>query len=295
MRLLSLIKRFIMWLVQGCCNKTLFYVPNRNKIAMSIDDSPSQNTAAILDLLDEFHVHATFFIIGEHAQRYPNVLHEIINRGHEIGNHSIVDEASFKNSPNEFRQHIQQTKEIIDSFTAEPTKYFRPGSGISCSWMNPILIDLGYEFNIDGNAFCCISTSAHAFDVNVPRAWVNSFCPWLLTSTIKGGDIIDIHDRDFTLTELRKTIEKLIHEGYEIGTITELINEHEQVGQVDNNVDNEPQIINIDNSDEEQQQEQQPEQEQEQQPEQEQEQQPEQEQPEQEQPEQEQPEQEQQK
>ena len=219
------IKRIIMWFIQTVIMPhTLFYVPNKNKVALSIDDSPRNSTNEILDILDEYNVKATFFIIGENANERPNTVREILRRGHEIGNHTIVDEASFRNTPEEFRNHVLRTKEIIDNFTEEPTKLFRPGSGITLNWMYPILEELGYKITIENKDYYAISTSSHAFDVNVPRSWVNGFCSWFINDTTKGGDIIDIHDRNFTTTELRKVIEHLQNKGCEICKISDIIN-----------------------------------------------------------------------
>ena len=60
-----------------------------NKIALTFDDGPHPvYTPQILDTLKEYGVHATFFLIGENAERNPELVRRILREGHEIGNHS---------------------------------------------------------------------------------------------------------------------------------------------------------------------------------------------------------------
>jgi cellulose synthase/poly-beta-1,6-N-acetylglucosamine synthase-like glycosyltransferase/peptidoglycan/xylan/chitin deacetylase (PgdA/CDA1 family) len=58
-------------------------------VALTFDDGPDPEwTPKVLALLDKYHVHATFFVTGGNAARYPGLVREILDRGHEIGNHT---------------------------------------------------------------------------------------------------------------------------------------------------------------------------------------------------------------
>src|SRR5207302_8590550 len=60
-------------------------------LALTIDDGPADPyTAQMLDELKELNVKATFFLIGQNAERYPNLVRRIWNEGHEIGNHTYT-------------------------------------------------------------------------------------------------------------------------------------------------------------------------------------------------------------
>src|SRR5579883_997842 len=59
----------------------------RREAALTFDDGPSPYTAQVLDILKANHVHATFFLCGENAERYPGLVRRIAAEGHEIGNH----------------------------------------------------------------------------------------------------------------------------------------------------------------------------------------------------------------
>src|ERR1700722_11259773 len=63
----------------------------RGEIAISIDDGPEPAvTPAVLEILDDYHVKATFFCIGQRVERYAELAREITRRGHAIENHSYA-------------------------------------------------------------------------------------------------------------------------------------------------------------------------------------------------------------
>src|ERR1035438_5818574 len=60
----------------------------RNVIALTFDDGPSESTPRVLELLDKYQTHATFFQIGANVERLPHIARAVHAAGHEIGNHS---------------------------------------------------------------------------------------------------------------------------------------------------------------------------------------------------------------
>ncbi len=65
------------------------FATERREIWLTIDDGPDpDDTPKILDLLDHYGAKATFFVIGKRAARWPQLVHEIVRRGHEIGHHT---------------------------------------------------------------------------------------------------------------------------------------------------------------------------------------------------------------
>ena len=74
-----------------------FYLPivssgkrGERGVALTFDDGPDPEiTPRLLDLLDSHGVCATFFVTGERAARHPDIIREILSRGHSIGNHSF--------------------------------------------------------------------------------------------------------------------------------------------------------------------------------------------------------------
>ncbi|HEY3472148.1 MAG TPA: bifunctional polysaccharide deacetylase/glycosyltransferase family 2 protein [Amycolatopsis sp.] len=65
--------------------------PKAKTLALTFDDGPDPEwTPRVLDVLDAHHAHATFFVTGANAARYPELVREILARGHEIGNHTAT-------------------------------------------------------------------------------------------------------------------------------------------------------------------------------------------------------------
>ncbi|NIN36293.1 MAG: DUF3473 domain-containing protein [Gammaproteobacteria bacterium] len=80
------------------------------------DHYPSRvvvNTRRILRLLADYDVHATFFILGWIADRYPDLVKEIATRGHEIANHGYWHELIYRQTPDEFAADLRQSLDAI--------------------------------------------------------------------------------------------------------------------------------------------------------------------------------------
>lgn len=78
-----------LWPRSRLFSPVLSRLPTREReVWLTIDDGPSADTPAMLDLLDAHAVKATFFVVAERARARPELLAEIVGRGHEIGHHS---------------------------------------------------------------------------------------------------------------------------------------------------------------------------------------------------------------
>lgn len=75
----------------GVCRVVTQFKTAQREVWLSIDDGPDpEDTPKILDLLDRHGAKATFFVIGERAERHPELIREIVGRGHSIGNHTYT-------------------------------------------------------------------------------------------------------------------------------------------------------------------------------------------------------------
>ena len=110
----------------------LYFVKTEEKIiALTIDDGPHPMvTPKILDVLSEYQVPATFFLIGGRVQHNEDILRRIASNGHEIGNHHMEDAPSIRLSEVEFEKQLLQAHRILSEFAQ--VKWFRPASG----WFN---------------------------------------------------------------------------------------------------------------------------------------------------------------
>ena len=100
------------------------------KIALTFDDGPSVAwTPALLDGLKERGVKATFFLIGENADKNPEIVKRMAEEGHLIGNHTYHHVELTKVSENEARLELADTSAVIVRITGKEPEYMRPPFG----------------------------------------------------------------------------------------------------------------------------------------------------------------------
>jgi cellulose synthase/poly-beta-1,6-N-acetylglucosamine synthase-like glycosyltransferase/peptidoglycan/xylan/chitin deacetylase (PgdA/CDA1 family)/spore germination protein YaaH len=97
------------------------------QIALTFDDGPDPEwTPAILDILKQESVPATFFVIGKNGQAYPDLLRRIVNEGHEVGNHTFTH-PNLGEIPGRITDlELNATQRLIESVTGRSTVLFRP-------------------------------------------------------------------------------------------------------------------------------------------------------------------------
>ena len=87
---------------------------NTKKIALTFDDGPHPRyTAEILEILSEYDIKATFFIIGINAERYPEALQKIVDSGCEIGNHTYSHTRMTRLSEEEMKRQVMQCEAVF--------------------------------------------------------------------------------------------------------------------------------------------------------------------------------------
>ena len=118
---------------------------NDNAVWLTIDDGPSADTRAILDLLDAHDAKATFFLVGERAQQRPGDVREIMRRGHGIGNHSASHPSAmfWALGPRRMRAEIERTQQTLHDLTGAAPRWFRAVVGMANPFASAPLRDLG--------------------------------------------------------------------------------------------------------------------------------------------------------
>lgn len=117
----------------------------RGEIALTFDDGPDPEvTPAVLDLLDERAVKASFFCIGDQARAHPDVCREIARRGHAVENHSCGHPLSFAFlSIAGFRREIGSAQSTLAELAGSAPLFFRPPAGLRNPLLDPALHGLG--------------------------------------------------------------------------------------------------------------------------------------------------------
>jgi polysaccharide deacetylase family protein (PEP-CTERM system associated) len=105
------------------------------------------NTHWILDLLDRYHVKATFFILGWVAERYPDLVQEIHRRGHEIASHSYWHKVVKAQKPAEFRSDLQRSIDVLQRIIGSRVLGFRASTASITDWAIDILAEEGLLYD----------------------------------------------------------------------------------------------------------------------------------------------------
>ncbi len=113
-------------LIKGALPNLIWSIPSggEKKIYLTFDDGPiPEVTPWVLDTLRKFGVKATFFCVGENAEKHPELFQRIITEGHSIGNHTQNHLNGWKTSDREYFKNVLKAGEILR------TKLFRPPYG----------------------------------------------------------------------------------------------------------------------------------------------------------------------
>ena len=188
-------------------------------VALTFDDGPDPEvTPKLLELLAQHSVTATFFVPGERAERYPDIIRAILAGGHSIGNHS------YSHSPflmlkgaKVLRREVAFAQTVFRRFGIVPLA-FRPPVGITNAQLWRVLLE---------NGMFCLNFSLRAGDMGNRR--VARLAHRLLVK-VAPGDIVLLHDvtprqRDvpYLLHEFSTLIEGIRQKGLEIVPLARLI------------------------------------------------------------------------
>ena len=188
-------------------------------IALTFDDGPHPiYTEKIMNLLNEYEAKATFFVTGSQVEKLPEVVQQLTESGHEIGNHTYHHFSEQKMTKQVLRSEIKQTEKKIFEVTGVYPRLFRPVGG----YYDDVIIDTAAELN-----YQVIMWSWHqdSFD------WANPGVGKIIQNVLprsQAGDIILFHDaggkESQTIQALEVIIPALIEQGYELVTVSDLIN-----------------------------------------------------------------------
>lgn len=189
-------------------------------VYLTFDDGPDPRwTASILDVLAEYGVPATFFVIGACAAAYPKLIQRMIAEGHEVGNHTMTHPDLSRCEPAEVEHEIQSANDVIRAVCPEaPMRHIRAPYGI---WTDQVR---------------AISTKAGLIPLHWsvdPRDWSRPGVPAIVDAvlaSVRPGAVVLLHDgcppgereqavdcgRDQTLEALSRLIPALGEQGFAI-------------------------------------------------------------------------------
>jgi polysaccharide deacetylase family protein (PEP-CTERM system associated) len=109
-----------------------------------------RQVAALLALLDELGVRATFFVLGMCAKNYPDAVREIASRGHELGSHGFAHMPVHRQTKEKFRRDVEESIELLEKLGgARPSGYRAPAFSITrgAPWAYDVLADLEFAYD----------------------------------------------------------------------------------------------------------------------------------------------------
>ena len=183
---------------------------NQKVIAVTFDDGPdSEFTGAILDILKEKQVKATFFVIGKNASQNPTLLRRIVKEGHEIENHGYSHGHGLR-----LTDELKQTDQSVFAVTGEHTHFYRPPGGYVTKSEIERIKDQGYIVTL--------------WSVD-SRDWRRPGVDQIVRNVVQKafpGAIVLLHDgggfRRQTVEALEQMIDQLNAQGYRFVTLSEL-------------------------------------------------------------------------
>jgi len=155
-----------------------------HEVALTFDDGPDPaTTPALLELLEKWSILATFFVIGEKAERHREIVQQIVAAGHALGNHSYSHSEPRETPTDRFLDEIRKTRDLLEEIGNQPCTLVRPPKGVLSPgkqlglWRQGMTIAL---WNVDPRDYRMQSRQQ-------ADAWGREYRP-------RGGDIVLLHD-----------------------------------------------------------------------------------------------------
>jgi len=189
------------------------------RIALTFDDGPDPAwTPRVLDRLAAGGVRATFFVVGERAERAPDVVRRMAAEGHEVGNHSWSHRSLWLCGPRATTDEIARAHERIAALAGTPPRHFRPPWGMVNAAMFGAVRRVGER---------CVFWSIQP-EGRRPAA-ADRQVAYVLRRA-QPGAIVDLHDAEGTpgaparlLGALPALLDGLRERGYAFATVSELL------------------------------------------------------------------------
>ncbi len=181
---------------------------NKPMVALTYDDGPSQYTSAILDILEQHGSAATFFVVGQRVNSYPDILRRACELHCEIGNHTYSHKTLTKISISEIQSQINMTNDAVRAITGISPVVMRPPGG-------------AHNGTVEGSVgMPLILWSIDTLDWRTRNAARTQAA---VLESVSDGDIVLMHDLyQQTAAASSVIIPELVRRGYQLITVSEL-------------------------------------------------------------------------
>lgn len=190
-------------------------IKGKKVIALTFDDGPSIYTREILNVLKKYKIKATFFVVGKHIEKHPDIFKEIVRHGHVIGNHSYSHRNLQSLKITDAVKDIETNEELIYKVAKVKPIFFRPPMGV-------LPKDLFVYFEIKGYYLSLWTVDSEDWKVKNPAVIYKN-----VTAKLRPGAVILFHDgggnRRATARALETFINKALKEGYTFVTLEDIV------------------------------------------------------------------------
>jgi peptidoglycan/xylan/chitin deacetylase (PgdA/CDA1 family) len=191
------------------------------QIALTYDDGPNDpHTLRLLEVLARHEVRATFFLIGAFVRQRPEVVRQLVQAGHVVGNHTFTHPLLTLKSSTEIRQELSRCRAALEDAIGQPSNLFRPPYG----GRRPATLRIARELGLQP-----VMWNVTGYDWTAPPAAV---IEQKVTKQVRGGDVILLHDgghrdphadRSQTVLATDALISRYKAEGREFLTIPQML------------------------------------------------------------------------
>ncbi|MDD4600065.1 hypothetical protein SDC9_14727 [bioreactor metagenome] len=195
--------------------------PTQKVVALTFDDGPyPPYTNQILDILQEYHVPATFFMVGKNVEKHPDLVLRVQQAGHQLGNHTYNHIDLLKANRKLMEREVDYTNKAIADITGQRPHVVRPPHG----FRDPMVMETMADRRLKVVEWSVMS-----------RDWTNPGVEAIVSRTInkvQNGSVILLHDGDGiassasraqTVEATRQIIRELLAQGYQFVTVDEIL------------------------------------------------------------------------
>ncbi|HTS59294.1 MAG TPA: polysaccharide deacetylase family protein [Terriglobales bacterium] len=191
------------------------------KLALTYDDGPNDpHTLRLLEVLARHGVHATFFLVGRYVAKRPDIVREVVNLGHVVGNHTFSHPNLIFASEPRTRMELERCQLAIADAAGNPSSFFRPPFGGRRPATFRIARQLGLEpvmWRVTGGDW---------------KGKGEDYIEQKVYQQVRGGDVILLHDgghealgadRSQTVLATDRLIARYKSKGYEFVTVAQMM------------------------------------------------------------------------
>lgn len=193
--------------------------PHRRALALTFDDGPSEGTPAILDILAQYRVPATFFQVGANVDRLPEVARAVAAAGHAIGNHSYAHPLFCFRSPGFIEADLRRAQQTILARTDVEPEWFRAPYGVRWFGMGRAQRRL----SLTGAMWSAIGRDWSQNSDNVFHRLADGASNGAILCLHDGRELRINPDIRVTVEAVRRLVPALLERGYELETVSRLL------------------------------------------------------------------------